>query len=108
MNQNQNAIVLLEYMTWLEKILLQRLDQCLNNTESVPIINPDKPPTPSHPDVPLAAFIRQHQLSRDEQLILIIALAPHVNPEFYNRIIKERIKDGNYPLLGLIKSDLFK
>ena len=108
MNQNQNAIVLLEYMTWLEKILLQRLDQCLNNTESVPIINPDKPPTPSHPDVPLAAFIRQHQLTRDEQLILIIALAPHVNPEFYNRIIKERIKDGNYPLLGLIKSDLFK
>ena len=50
---------------------------------------------------PLTKFIRTHQLNIDEQLTLLIALATHVQPDFFDRWITAQLPQaGDYPQIG--------
>jgi hypothetical protein len=51
--------------------------------------------------VPLAEFVRQHQLNRVEHLALLMALAPHLDPDFFDRTITAQLPQaGDYPQIG--------
>lgn len=53
------------------------------------------------PETPLTHFIATHQLNTSEQLTLLIALAPHLQPEFFDRLITAQLpKAGDYPQIG--------
>lgn len=49
----------------------------------------------------LAQFIRQHQLQPIEQLTLLIALAPHLQPDCFDQWITAQLpQPGDYPQIG--------
>jgi hypothetical protein len=47
------------------------------------------------------SLVQQHQLDRDGVLLLLLSLAPWVNPSFIDDIVRRMLPDaGDYPLLG--------
>jgi hypothetical protein len=50
---------------------------------------------------PLHRFFRQHDLSPEAQLLVLLALAPHLQPDFYDRIVARALPEpGDFPQLG--------
>ncbi|MEM9885317.1 MAG: ATP-binding protein, partial [Bacteroidota bacterium] len=55
---------------------------------------------------PLARFIQYYQLSTEESLLVLIALAPHVLPDFYDTLIAQYLPEGgNFPAFGGVKGE---
>ncbi len=53
---------------------------------------------------PFAMFIKAHQPSFDEYILLLLALVPHVEPYFLNKIIAEYLpQGGDFPEFGGVK-----
>ncbi len=49
----------------------------------------------------LAAFMEQHQPSMEEFVIFLLALAPHLHPNFFGQIIAEHLPEGgDFPEFG--------
>ncbi|MBD2236996.1 ATP-binding protein [Aulosira sp. FACHB-113] len=66
-----------------------------------------KAPIPHLPDdwlsaeTPLTSFIRKHKLDTAEQLTLLMAIAPHLQPDFFDRLITANLPQaGDYPQIG--------
>ncbi|OUL37353.1 AAA family ATPase [Nostoc sp. T09] len=64
-------------------------------------------PMPNPPDewmtsqTPLLGFIRKHQLDNAAQLTLLMALAPYLQPDFFDRLIAAQLPQaGDYPEIG--------
>jgi hypothetical protein len=58
---------------------------------------------------PMARFIRRHQLSPQEQTLLLLALAPHLQADFFDRIISEALPQaGDFPQLGGTRGKSFR
>lgn len=52
-------------------------------------------------ETPLSWFILSHQLNLAEQLTLLIALAPHLQPDFFDQWITAQLPQaGDYPQIG--------
>jgi hypothetical protein len=52
----------------------------------------------------IQAFLKMHPLSTNEQIVLLLALAPHAEPYFLNKIIAEVLpQGGNFPEIGGMK-----
>jgi AAA+ superfamily predicted ATPase len=67
---------------------------------SFPIINTEPD------DIPLNRFIMQHQLSAEEYIILLLALMPHVQPNFLDSIIQQYLPNGgDFPEIGGVKGN---
>lgn len=53
---------------------------------------------------PLARFIQSHQPTSNEYLLLLLALAPHLQPGFFRKIIAEYLPaGGDFPEFGGVK-----
>ena len=53
---------------------------------------------------PLSQFLEQNQPSVEEYILLLLALAPHIQPNLINRIIAEHLPDGgDFPEFGGVK-----
>ncbi len=53
------------------------------------------------PDTPLASFVRKYDLDTVAQLTLLIALVPHLQPDFFDRLIINQLPQaGDYPQIG--------
>jgi hypothetical protein len=58
---------------------------------------------------PYLQFIEDHQLSFEEQIVLLIALTPHVQPDFFDRVIAEVIPQGGELLqIGGVRGRQFR
>ena len=58
---------------------------------------------------PLAEFILQHKLGIEEHYILIIALTPHIRPDFFDTTIKESLpQPGDFPQIGGTRGKQFR
>ena len=61
------------------------------------IFNPEE-------DTPFTKFLNKHQLSQKEIVTLLIALIPHISPEFLSGIIQEFLPNGGeFPEFGGVK-----
>ena len=47
-----------------------------------------EPPAP-HDDAPYSRFVREQRLDRESQLLLLLALAPWLRPDFFDRILQK-------------------
>lgn len=107
-DNTKNAEVLQTYLAWLQAEMRKRLEQYFgaeNNASPVEII----PPAASWPDAPITKFINSSELNKDEQLLLIMALAPHINAVFFEDVINEYLVDkGDFPLIGCVKGTQFR
>lgn len=53
---------------------------------------------------PIFEFIQQHQPTIQEYVVLCLALAPHINPAFFDQILSAEFPDGtNVPEFGGVK-----
>ncbi|MBL7828099.1 MAG: ATP-binding protein [Saprospiraceae bacterium] len=68
-------------------------------------VSADLPPDWSAVRHPLALFIQEHELNREETLLLLMALAPHIKTDFYELVLAESLpKAGDFPQLGGVRS----
>ena len=52
-------------------------------------------------ETPLSYFIHRHQLDTAEQLTLLMALVPHLQPDFFDQSITAQLPQaGDYPQIG--------
>jgi AAA+ superfamily predicted ATPase len=89
-----------KYLTFLKNVLHARLDFELKGTTSeFPAFGSGEPDHSS-----LTHFIRENRLSIPETVTLLLALIPHVSPDFLNQIIAEYLPNGgDFPIFGGVK-----
>ena len=55
---------------------------------------------------PFAGFIKTHNPDRAEYMILLLAIAPHIQPDFFNQIISRHLPDGgDLPEFGGVRGN---
>ncbi len=101
MTQLLNVQTLENALNYLSQVIEWRMDSYFSSNASV------KAPMPSLPDewlsaeTPLTSFIRKHKLDTAEQLTLLMAIAPHLQPDFFDRLITANLPQaGDYPQIG--------
>ncbi len=86
--------VLVTAMTYLAQVLRARFAVHLGQDPNA--IQPrevDEPDFAACAD-PLAEFLRQPSLTFEERVLVLVALAPHVAPNFFDELIAEQLPDG--------------
>jgi len=110
-DNKKNAEVLQQYISWLQVEMRKRLAQYFGSEVGVVPVIPDPQADPGAiwPEAPLTSFIRDNELNQEAQLLLIMALAPHVNAVFFEDVIHEYLVDrGDFPLIGCVKGTQFR
>lgn len=65
---------------------------------------PPQPPVMKDDDAPFTRFVQQKRLTVDEFTVLMIALAPHLQPDFFDNLVAEFLpQGGDLPAIGGIK-----
>ena len=82
---------------FLKNVLKSRLEiELKGSATEIPVYQSDETNSSE-----LAHFIRENKLSNPEVITLLLALAPHVSPEFYNSIIFSFLPNGgDFPEFG--------
>lgn len=92
-----NTATVRAYLDWLAGKMKRRLLEHFSPGQPAPPMALQVPA----PDAALPVFINQYALSEQEQLLLLMALAPHVDQLFYDNIIQSTIDhSGQFPELG--------
>lgn len=71
-------------------------------------------PAPVMPDLqfwelPVKDFIRQHALDKMEAQVLLIAIAPHAQPDLFDAAIEAALKgSGDFPKIGGVRGKNFR
>jgi hypothetical protein len=66
-------------------------------------------PTFDYCDDPLSHFVKENRLGVQEHYLLLIALAPHIRPEFFDRMIQEALpQPGDFPVIGGMRGKQFR
>lgn len=88
-------------LTYLAEVIHWRISTYFgDNAQPAPAM-PSPPADWLTIDTPFSQFIHQHQLELIEQLTLLIALAPHLQPDFFDRLITAQLPQaGDYPQIG--------
>lgn len=70
-----------------------------------------------HPEFPqsgqwspyLSEFIKENNLNENESTLLLIALAPHLHPDLFDRVIEGKLNgSGDFPRLGGVRGKNFR
>ncbi|MEM7105399.1 MAG: ATP-binding protein [Bacteroidota bacterium] len=95
--------VLSAELNWLAAVIEARLHHYFTgNQQDLPKL--PKPPAVKKQRGMFAEFVKEHQLSFEERLIIALALAPQLHPSFLDQIIAAHIqKAGDFPQLGGVR-----
>ena len=95
LSENQNIAALLAY---LKQVVEFRLEVEYGDTKPVP-------PLPSqNGETPFLSFLKTHQLDQMQTILVLLAIVPHVDPNFYNAIISKYLPNGGeFPEFGGVK-----
>lgn len=109
MNPYPDTATLNTYFQYLELAIQLRLEKYFQKeSETVQWANLPLPEMNGQQH-PLPKFIKTHQLTDEELILLLIALAPHVYPDFFDRIIREKIPEaGDFPEFGGVRGKQFR
>jgi AAA+ superfamily predicted ATPase len=104
------ATTLLPHLAYLAEFLLWRLDDYLE-ADSIGGRKRSMPLQPQWNGVPspLQDFVQEHNLNENELQLLLIALAPHVQPTFFEAVMLERLpQSGEFPEFGGVRGKQFR
>lgn len=91
-------------LDYLSGVVKQRLQGFFVQGQKT-VVSADLPPDWNAIRHPLPQFIVENQLNREETLLLLMALAPHIKTDFYESILAESLtKAGDFPQLGGVRS----
>ncbi len=97
MNNTSNLLQTLEFI---RSVITGRMRLQLSEAEEIEVGLPQFYQNES----PFAYFIKQHNPDFDEYTILMLALIPYLQPNFFNQIITELIPEGgDFPEFGGVK-----
>ncbi|UCS92550.1 ATP-binding protein [Echinicola marina] len=91
-----------ELLQFLNIAIRSRLDFELGKNKTL-----EKPQMDLHlnKEASLGKFIFEHNIKNQDLLLLILALVPHIDPGFFNRIIQDYFpKGGEFPEFGGVKA----
>jgi AAA+ superfamily predicted ATPase len=88
-------------LQYLETVIRWRMalyfENSLTAAEKLPVPPPDWLPSGAS----ITQFIELHQFTLEEQLTVLIALAPHLQPDFFDQAITAKLPEpGDYPQIG--------
>ena len=87
-------------LRYLEEVIRLRLQDYFPQGEEQ-IIDPTLTKGPFLTGGHLKSFLNKHPLSYEELIALLMALAPHIQPHFYDKIILDYLPNaGDFPQLG--------
>ena len=97
------ALVLDGWLDHLEALVTLRMRQALGE-ESADRRRP-RPEVQAHlDDSPFCRFVIERNLSSDEVMLLVIALAPWVRPDVFDRVVTGHLSDGgNFEIMGGVR-----
>ncbi|NET31555.1 MAG: ATP-binding protein, partial [Cyanothece sp. SIO1E1] len=88
-------------LQYLAEVIQWRLESYFATTPHPSETLPEPPGDWLALETALSRFIVTHQLDVFEQLTLLIALAPHLQPDFFDQAIAARLPEaGDYPQIG--------
>lgn len=95
------------YIEQLAGVISRRLRHFFNGEG--PLSNENEKIKLSKQDTPFDKFVSEHQLNNDEVLLLLISMAPHILPDFFDRIIQDNIPEaGDFPNIGGVRGRQFR
>lgn len=92
-----NARIIAEDLQWLQRIIENRISGILTDQAN------EDPPAPDHDGTGVfyANFLKEHGLTPDERKVVLLALAPEVQPELLDRfLVKSSTYDKIYSEFG--------
>lgn len=96
-----NLYTLHQALSDLAQVIQWRMAHSFSDSDAEPTHMPESLGDWLKAEAPLPDFIRQHRLSREEHLTLLMALAPHLDPDFFDRTITAQLPQaGDYPQIG--------
>lgn len=102
-----NAKYLNTAFNYLKKIIRLRMEAAFNKPETDPVFF-----LPPYEDAPSRTFFDQivgYPLKDEERVVLLLALAPHVIPNFFESIILNGLPaSGDFPELGGVKGKNYR
>ncbi len=98
-------------LNWLKQIIEWRFHRHFAHDR-----NPGKDPSGNFPELSvqqkhpdLTSLAGKYRLNEAEELILILALAPHLRPSFLDEVIRKNLKSsGDFPHIGGIRGSKFR
>ena len=58
---------------------------------------------------PLARYVREHRLGPAEHYVLLLALVPHIRPDFFDKVIQDALPTpGDFPCIGGMRGKQFR
>ena len=105
----KNALAVNQYLLFLEEIFQQRLKNYFSKDNKKPKLNEVMKIVSAKDDSEISTFIRNQKLVAEEIIVLILALAPHVRPAFFDLIIQQHLtQPGDFPQIGGIRGKQFR
>jgi ATPase family associated with various cellular activities (AAA) len=88
-------------LNYLAEVIQWRMDSYFSDRGQTRVAMPSPPDEWLTAETPLPCFIRRYQLDSAAQLTLLIALVPHLQPDFFDRLIVTQLPQaGDYPQIG--------
>lgn len=105
----KNALAVTQYLNFLADVFRQRLKNHFGKENTLPKLNDVMKIVSIRDDSELSTFIRKQKMSPEEIVVLILAIAPHVRPAFFDSIIEQQLShSGDFPQLGGIRGKQFR
>ncbi|MDP2112704.1 MAG: ATP-binding protein [Bacteroidota bacterium] len=105
----KNALAVNQYLNFLAEIFRQRLKNHFAQDKKLPKLSDVMKIVSARDDSELSTFIRNQKMSPEEITVLILALAPHVRPAFFDSLIEQNLtQSGDFPQLGGIRGKQFR
>lgn len=103
---NGHALYLYD-LEWLGNVFGRRLQAYFDNGLVETLVRPFEPEDRFSDTY--ASFIRKEQLSDEERLLLILALAPHIRPAFLDEVLSKNVRtSGDFPQIGGTRGKHFR
>ncbi|NTU52252.1 MAG: ATP-binding protein [Chlorobiaceae bacterium] len=104
-----NALAIQQYLNFLGAMLRQRLEESFDSGNAPPRLSEVRKIVSVKDDSEFTSFILAQQLSPEEIVVLLLALAPHVQPEFLDTVIGQNLsQSGEFPQIGGVRGKQFR
>ncbi len=109
MSTASNPLYLVKLLDYLSQVFQARLawyfgqDSPYQHLKDIPF------PEEHSKDTPLLALCQENALSLEERIILLTALAPYIQSDFFDQIIQQKLPQaGDFPQLGGVRGKQFR
>src|SRR5688572_13007434 len=93
-------------LLYIQKLIQYRIAGNFGNEQTGP---PPVMPDLQYWQLPVKEFVRNHALNKIESLALLIAIAPHVQPDLFDTAIESALRgSGDFPKIGGVRGRNFR